>query len=328
VARGHRVTYAETDVSTLLAASTGGHLDELIRLRPRLGELGRDVVWATSDTPQSRSRLADEQIVFTPPIEPRDYGALARSLRRARNTLHDMDIDAVVSTGSGIALSYMPLARASGIPCHYVESAARSAGPSRTGQILARVHGVHLYTQYPALANGPWQYAGSVFDGFSPAPRREPTALRKVVVTLGTIKRYGFIGLVERLLHILPPEAEVLWQTGSTDVSGFPIQARQALPAHEMDRAMREADLVIAHAGVGSSLAAIQCGHAPVVVPRRGHRGEHVDDHQQMIAAELDRRELALARELGDLTLADLEQAAQGCVERTATPPPLALAAA
>ena len=64
-----------------------------------------------------------------------------------------MDIDTVVSTGSGIALSYMPLARARGIPCHYMESAARSDGPSRTGRILCRVHGVHLYTQYPGLAN-------------------------------------------------------------------------------------------------------------------------------------------------------------------------------
>ena len=328
VVTGLVVTYAGTHVSTLLAASTGGHLDELIRLRPRLGELGRDVVWATSDTAQSRSRLAGERVVFTPPIEPRDYRALARSLRPARRTLHALDIGAVVSTGSGIALSYMPLARTRGVPCHYVESAARSQGPSRTGQILARVHGVHLYTQYPGLAAGPWQYAGSVFDGFSPAPRSEPTPLRKVVVTLGTIKPYGFPGLVDRLLRILPPRAEVLWQTGCTDVSGFPIEGRQSLPAHEMDQAMRDADVVVAHAGVGSSLAAIQSGHAPVVVPRRGRRGEHVDDHQLLIAAELDRRKLALAREVGDLTLADLEQGAQARVERTATPPPFELAAA
>lgn len=315
-------------MSTLLAASTGGHLDELIRLRPRLGELGRDVVWATSDTPQSRSRLEGEQVVLVPPIEPRDYRALARSLRPARMTLQEHGIDAVVSTGSGIALTYMPLARAHGIPCHYVESAARSEGPSLTGRILSRVRGLNLYTQYPGWATGDWQYAGSVFDGFTPAPPRAPKALEKVVVTLGTLQSYGFEGLIDRLLGILPPRAEVLWQTGATDVSRYPIDGRPALPAHEMDQAMHEADVVIAHAGVGSSLAAIQSGHAPVLVPRRGHRGEHVDDHQQLIAAELDRRELALAREVDDLTLEDLERAAHARVQRAATPPPLELAAA
>ena len=91
---------------------------------------------------------------------------------------------------------------------------------------------------------------------------------------------------------------------------------------------MRDADLVIAHAGIGSSLAAIEAGHAPVVVPRRGHRGEHVDDHQRLIAAELADRELAVAREVDELTLEDLERAARSRVERTATAPPLELAAA
>ncbi|HYI38532.1 MAG TPA: glycosyltransferase [Thermoleophilaceae bacterium] len=312
---------------TLLAASTGGHLDELIRLRPRLGDLGHDVVWATSDTPQSRSRLKGERVVFSPPIEPRDYRALTRSLRPARNTLQENEISAVVSTGSGIALTYMPLARARSIPCHYVESAARSEGPSLTGRILSRVHGVNLYTQYAGWATGDWRYAGSVFDGFAQAPSRDHTQLQKVVVTLGTIKSYGFEELVERLLSILPAGAEVLWQTGSTDVSRYPIDGRPAMPAHEMDEAMRAADVVVAHAGVGSSLAAVQSGHAPLLVPRRGHRGEHVDDHQQLIAAELARRDLAVAREVDELTLDDLERAARGRVQRTASPPPLELAA-
>ena len=310
----------------MLAASTGGHLDQLIRLRPRLGELGQDVVWATFDTPQSRSRLDGEAVVFVPPIAPRDYGTLARSVQPARRILREHGVEAVVSTGSGIALSFMPIARAQRLECHYVESAARSTGPSLTGRLLARVHGMHLYTQYPTWAEGDWRYAGSVFDGFAPGPARDP-AIRRVVVTLGMIKPYSFRGLVERLLEILPPEAEVLWQTGATDTSGLPIDAVPSLPAHEVDQAMREADLVVAHAGIGSSLAAIEAGHAPVLVSRRSHRGEHVDDHQQQIAAELDRRELAVARELDELTLQDLQRAAASSVVRSREPRPLDLVA-
>ncbi|HEX5909982.1 MAG TPA: glycosyltransferase [Thermoleophilaceae bacterium] len=313
---------------TLLAASAGGHLDELIRLRPRLGPLGDDVVWVTFETPQSRSRLADENVVFLPLIAPRDYQALARSLPRARKLLSEIAPEAVVSTGSAIALSLIPLARARGIPCHYVESAARSDGPSLTGRLLAKVHGVHLYTQYADWTGKGWHYAGSVFDGFAPGPRLELADVSRVVVTLGMIKPYGFESLVEKLLTLLPPTAEVLWQTGSTDVSRYPIEAHPTLPARELDAAMREADLVIAHSGIGSSLAAIEAGHAPLLVPRRGHRGEHVDDHQQLIAADLAERGLAIAREVDELTFDDVAYAAQARVQRVEASPPLMLAVA
>ncbi len=309
----------------MLAASTGGHLDQLIRLRPRLGSLGEDVVWATFDTPQSRSRLQGEPVVFVQAISPRGYAALARSLRPAARALHTYEISAVVSTGSGIALSLMPMARARSIPCHYIESAARSAGPSLTGRLLSRVPGVNLYTQYPGWAGGHWHYAGSVFDGFAAAPPRDRVDIRRVVVTLGMIKPYGFRSLVERLLAILPAEAEVLWQTGCTDTSGLPIEAQPALPATELDAAMRAADLVVAHSGIGSSLAAIEAGHAPVLVPRRAHRDEHVDDHQQQIAGELSGRGLAVGREVDQLSADDLQLAARSAVTRAERALPLDL---
>ena len=49
-------------MSALLVASTGGHLVELMRLRPRLTGIGDEVTWVTFDTPQSRSMLAGEDV--------------------------------------------------------------------------------------------------------------------------------------------------------------------------------------------------------------------------------------------------------------------------
>ena len=48
----------------------------------------------------------------------------------------------------------------------------------------------------------------------------------------------------------------------------------------ELAERMREARVVVCHAGVGSIMLARKCGHRPVVVPRRVHLGEAVDDHQ------------------------------------------------
>ena len=150
--------------------------------------------------------------------------------------------------------------------------------------------------------------------------------LRKVVVSLGTFKDYGFERLVRRLLEILPADAEVLWQTGDTDVSGLGIKGHHTLPEHELSEAIRDADVLVAHAGVGASLMALELGRCPVLVPRRLSHGEHVDDHQTQIAGELSRRGLAVTADADELTLDHLATAAATRVAALAVDPPFSLA--
>lgn len=303
-------------MTTLLLASTGGHLAQLHQLRPRLVDRGEDVVWATFDTPQSRSLLAGERVEYLPYVAPRDWRNVLGNVSHARRVLSYHDVRRLFTTGSGVALSFLPTARARGVPCHYIESAARSQGPSVTGRVAAMIPGVRTYTQYACWEGGRWRRSVSVFDDFVAEVRVEPVPVRRVVVMLGTIQGYGFRGLVERLCRILPPGTDVLWQTGDTDVTGLPIEARPALPFAELAAAVQRADVVVAHAGVGSALSALTQGKLPVLVPRRSSRAEHVDDHQVQIAAELSTRGLAFRRELHDLTLDDLQAAARYRVSR------------
>jgi UDP-N-acetylglucosamine--N-acetylmuramyl-(pentapeptide) pyrophosphoryl-undecaprenol N-acetylglucosamine transferase len=313
-------------MTTLLVASTGGHLKQLSQLYPRLEGIDGPYRWATFDTPQSRSLLEGERVDFVPFVGGRDPAAVARNFADARRILGgDRTIDTLVSTGSAVALPFYLTARARRLRCHYIESAARSAGPSLTGKLIGRVPGVHLYCQYPAWADARWRFRGSVFDAFEP---REPVAaesgeIRKVVVTLGSYRGFGFPLLIERLLELLPAAAEVLWQTGDTDVSGFPIEGREAIPERELTAAMADADLVVAHAGVGAALAAFEVGKCPLLVPRRVAREEHVDDHQIQIAAELSRRGIAVFAEAPQLDRSHLAAAAARGVSRAAAPPPI-----
>lgn len=306
-------------MTTLLVAATGGHLAQLHQLRPRLVPVGEPVVWATFDAPQSRSMLAGEVVEYVPYTAPRDYRNVVLNMRHAADILRRHDVRQVLSTGSAIALSFLPLARALGRQAHYIESAARSDGPSTTGRILERVPGIRLSAQYDSWATGRWQRTVSVFDDFTAQPRPAP-AVTSVVVTLGTIEGYGFRSLLERVLEIAPPGMRVLWQTGVTDTAGLPIEARAAMPQHELHDAMARADVVVAHAGIGSALGALNAGRRPVLVPRRHVRGEHVDDHQVQIARELHGRDLALHREVEDLTWADLEDAAGWHVQAPVLP--------
>jgi UDP-N-acetylglucosamine transferase subunit ALG13 len=59
------------------------------------------------------------------------------------------------------------------------------------------------------------------------------------------------------------------------------------------------------------------------LVPRRHSRGEHIDDHQIQIAAELSRRGIAVFAEAPDLGAADLAMAASRSVRRRPDPPPI-----
>jgi UDP-N-acetylglucosamine--N-acetylmuramyl-(pentapeptide) pyrophosphoryl-undecaprenol N-acetylglucosamine transferase len=311
-------------LSTLFVASTGGHLKELHHLHERLSGIAGPFRWVTFDTPQSRSLLAGETVDFVPFVGGRDPVNVTRNLAAASRVLRDRQIDTVLSTGSAVALPYFWLARMRGLRCHYIESAARIDAPSMTGRLISRIPGVHLYAQYPGWTGGSWSYNGSVFDSFEsmPAASQRPDTLAKVVVTLGTYRGYGFPRLIRRLLEILPSASEVLWQTGDTDTSDLGISGHYAIPEQELTTAMAEADVVVAHAGVGTALAAFEVGKCPLLVPRRLALGEHVDDHQTQIASELANRGLSISVAADELRYEDLLAAARGSVAMLATPPP------
>lgn len=312
-------------MATLLVTSPGGHLRQMWTLAPRF-DAQRPYLWATSSTAQSKSLLADEDFIELPETPSRSVSGSAKVLRIARRIFQERDIHTVVSTGALPAFPTFLEARRRGIDCHYIESAARAKGPSLTGKMVSRIPGVHLYSQYPALATGHWRYSGSVLDGFESGgtDTTEATKIRRVVVTVG-VEPFEFRRALERLIEILPPEAEVLWQTGYTDVTGLPISASPWVLGTLLEQAMKEADVVISHGGVGSALTAMTSGKCPVLLARLSVHHEHVDDHQIQIAEELERRRLALTRQVANLGLDDLTRAAQMRVHAI-PPPPFLLA--
>jgi UDP-N-acetylglucosamine--N-acetylmuramyl-(pentapeptide) pyrophosphoryl-undecaprenol N-acetylglucosamine transferase len=314
-------------MTTLLVSSVGGHLADLHRLLPRLRGIDSERLWVTFDTPQSRSLLGGEDVVYVEYTGPRDVkNVLRHSLVAHRLLKRGHSFSGIVSAGSGIALSFLPLGSMRKIPCHYIECSACTAGPSVTGRLLRRIPGITLYSQYRDWAQPPWRYEGSVLDTFTPdGVKQGHGAIRSAVVTLGTMQDYSFRRLVERAIQVLPPEADVLWQTGCTDVSGLPIKAHRQLPAPELQRAIEQADVVIAHAGCGSSVGVLEAGKMPILVPRLRAHGENVDDHQTLIAAELAKRGLAVVRSVEQLSAEDLSLAAEGAVRSDSRPAPFQL---
>ena len=291
-----------------LVASAGGHLSELVRLRRRL-LADESVVFIVPDTDQSQTLLRDEAVIHVPLVLPREWRQTAELARPARRILRDIEAASVISTGASPAIPFLAAAAAANIPAHYVESLTRLDAPSLTGRVLSRMPGVTCHSPHAERGWKGWQPISSPVDDYD-VVRTPVTDLRRVVVTLGTMRDFGFRALVERLTQILPPSVEVLWQTGVTDISGLDVDAEAFVPVDRLRTAMERADVVIGHAGCGTALDAMDAGRMPILVPRRSERDEHVDDHQVDIARWLNGRGLAVGREVAQLQLDDLVFAA------------------
>jgi hypothetical protein len=195
---------------------------------------------------------------------------------------------------------------------------------------------VHVYSQYDHWAKPPWRYVGSIFDAYEPVPMADVRPIRRAVVTLGTLGvRWPFRRLLERAVALLGPGGELeraqgspietVWQTGYTTCDGLPIDPSPMIDAAELECLLRDADVVVSHAGVGSALGALQAERCPILVPRYLTFGENVDDHQEEIARALDRRGVALWRSVDELTLDDLLRAASTRIVRASTVTPVEL---
>lgn len=281
----------------LWVSSTGGHLAELMRIEQELRP-GPDSLWVTFDTPQSQVLLAGRRRRFVDYISPRDIGGTLRGAGTLYRILQQERFDYCISAGAAIAVSGLPLAALRGIRTYYVESVARSQGPSLTGRMLALAPRVRTLSQYEGWSSGRWPYAGTVLDSFAVTDRLPAQAPRKILVTLGTIRPYRFDRAVDAVLSVLAAGDQVTWQLGSTSRTGLPGTTVTETSPDELADLARASDVVVSHAGVGSLLQLLGLGHVPVLAVRSKRHGEHVDDHQEQIARAMIRRGLGCGLDL------------------------------
>lgn len=309
MARARRT--APRNIRTLLVASAGGHLDELRILGEQLGVDFDNAVWVTSSTPQTESLLCGREVVWVPQVGSGERRKAALALPRAIRLHQRIRPGRVVSTGALLAVPHLMAAGLAGCETWFIDSATRVMAPSATGRFACRVPRAKLFVQGAGWGDSRWASIPGVFDAFETrplAPEVAPTCIRTAVVALGT-ELWPFRRAVQRILALLP-DAEITWQTGTTEVVHRGRRLRQWLPATELQEAVRRADVVISHAGVGSALTALNAGKIPVLLPRRSEWGEHIDDHQAQAADVLAGKSLAVCADPDELSYQDLLRAA------------------
>jgi UDP-N-acetylglucosamine transferase subunit ALG13 len=106
-----------------------------------------------------------------------------------------------------------------------------------------------------------------------------------IVVTVGTNEQ-PFDRLV-RAAAAFGGDEPLLVQHGASQVPHGRGEWVDFLPFDELERRVEGARALVCHAGVGSIMLARRCGKRPIVMPRRHHLGEAVDDHQLPLARRL-----------------------------------------
>ncbi len=109
---------------------------------------------------------------------------------------------------------------------------------------------------------------------------------------------------------------DVIAQTGPAGYRPAHLKVRHFVEAGEFRRLVEDCEVLVAHAGIGSILTALDFGKPVLVMPRRALLGEHRNEHQ--LATVRNIAHLAKVRIVGEE--ADLPHALDSLLALNATP--------
>jgi len=107
--------------------------------------------WVTFDKPDVEVLLAGEPVTFAYSPTNRHLGNLVRNVLLAFRVMFRLRPNAVVSTGAGVGVPFLYVARALGKKAIYVESLARAEQLSLSGRLVYPV-ATDFFVQWPELA--------------------------------------------------------------------------------------------------------------------------------------------------------------------------------
>lgn len=142
-----------------LVASSGGHLMQLIRLRPAW--IRHERFWVTFEKEDAKTLLGGERVFWAHYPTNRSLRNLIRNLMLAWRLLRTERPGTVISTGAGVGVPFLWLARLLGIRTVFIDSLTRIRDISLSGKLVYPV--VHrFFVQWPELAR---RYPRAVYGG-------------------------------------------------------------------------------------------------------------------------------------------------------------------
>ena len=129
-----------------LVGSSGGHLAQLMALRPLWEE--HDRFWVTFPTEDAKSLLANERVYWCSHPTNRNVKNLIRNTGLALRILPKERPTHLLSTGAAVAVPCFYLGRLLGASLIFIETFDRIETPTLTGRIVNPIT-QHMFVQVP-----------------------------------------------------------------------------------------------------------------------------------------------------------------------------------
>lgn len=144
----------------LLVASPGGHVLQMLALRPAWEDL--ESRWVTLDAADTKFLLDPAARLFAHGPTARNIPNLFRNLRLAWTIVRDYRPDVILSTGAALAVPFFVVGRLFGVRLVYVESFTRVHRPALAGRLVYPLTDA-FFVQWPTSSRRSRAvYAGSV----------------------------------------------------------------------------------------------------------------------------------------------------------------------
>jgi beta-1,4-N-acetylglucosaminyltransferase len=140
---------AEHGGRALLVCSPGGHLMQMLCLRPAWE--GLDRIWITLEAADSAHLLESERVVLARGPTNRSLRAMLANLRLAWRVVRRERPEAILSTGAALAFPFFLVGKLLGARLVYVESLTRTEGLSLTGRLVYPLADA-FFVQWPSAA--------------------------------------------------------------------------------------------------------------------------------------------------------------------------------
>jgi len=108
-----------------------------------------------------------------------------------------------------------------------------------------------------------------------------------IFATVGTQLPFDRLLLAVDTWAAMNSDVPVLAQTGRTATRYAHLTATPQMDQSRFADCVAQARVIVAHAGMGTILSAIEAGKPVILMPRRADLGEHRNDHQRDTAAEM-----------------------------------------
>jgi UDP-N-acetylglucosamine transferase subunit ALG13 len=102
----------------------------------------------------------------------------------------------------------------------------------------------------------------------------------RLFVTVGSMLPFDRLVLAMAAWTAAHPGAKVVAQVGQNGAAPAGMECRQLMSPQEFLSEVQAADVVVAHAGMGTVIAALEAEKPLVVLPRRPEAGEATSAHQ------------------------------------------------